>query len=83
MAEKELTEYDMEDVEHVYSNKEKLFHDKNPIDHFEEENLRRLKEVQEDWENESQTEKERSMKIGRNDPCQCGSGIKYKKCCLG
>jgi len=22
-----------------------------------------------------------SMKIGRNDPCPCGSGKKYKKCC--
>lgn len=22
------------------------------------------------------------MAIGRNDPCPCGSGIKYKKCCL-
>jgi hypothetical protein len=21
-------------------------------------------------------------KIGRNDPCHCGSGQKYKKCCL-
>lgn len=21
------------------------------------------------------------MKIGRNDPCHCGSGNKYKKCC--
>jgi preprotein translocase subunit SecA len=21
-------------------------------------------------------------KIGRNDPCPCGSGKKYKKCCL-
>jgi len=21
--------------------------------------------------------------IGRNDPCPCGSGNKYKKCCLG
>lgn len=21
-------------------------------------------------------------KIGRNDPCLCGSGIKYKKCCM-
>lgn len=21
-------------------------------------------------------------KIGRNDPCYCGSGLKYKKCCL-
>ena len=22
------------------------------------------------------------MKIGRNKPCPCGSGKKYKKCCL-
>ena len=22
-------------------------------------------------------------KIGRNDPCPCGSGRKYKKCCAG
>jgi hypothetical protein len=21
-------------------------------------------------------------KIGRNDPCPCGSGLKYKKCCM-
>jgi SWIM/SEC-C metal-binding protein len=24
---------------------------------------------------------DRSPKIGRNDPCPCGSGKKYKKCC--
>ncbi|MBI2970412.1 MAG: SEC-C domain-containing protein [Gammaproteobacteria bacterium] len=23
------------------------------------------------------------MKVGRNDPCPCGSGLKYKHCCLG
>jgi hypothetical protein len=23
-----------------------------------------------------------SKKIGRNDPCSCGSGKKYKKCCM-
>ena len=23
------------------------------------------------------------MKVGRNEPCPCGSGRKYKKCCLG
>lgn len=22
------------------------------------------------------------MKLGKNDPCHCGSGNKYKKCCL-
>jgi methionyl aminopeptidase len=25
----------------------------------------------------------RSSKIGRNDPCPCGSGKKFKKCCMG
>ena len=25
----------------------------------------------------------RGAKIGRNDPCPCGSGRKYKRCCLG
>lgn len=24
----------------------------------------------------------REVKIGRNDPCSCGSGQKYKKCCM-
>ena len=24
-----------------------------------------------------------SAKVGRNEPCPCGSGKKYKKCCLG
>lgn len=24
-----------------------------------------------------------SPKVGRNDPCPCGSGQKYKRCCLG
>ena len=25
----------------------------------------------------------KEARVGRNDPCPCGSGIKYKKCCLG
>lgn len=25
----------------------------------------------------------RGAKVGRNDPCPCGSGLKYKRCCLG
>jgi methionyl aminopeptidase len=25
---------------------------------------------------------EKKIKVGRNDPCPCGSGLKYKKCCL-
>lgn len=32
---------------------------------------------------EAHTQKVRNFnKIGRNDPCPCGSGKKYKNCCL-
>lgn len=27
--------------------------------------------------------KGKEVRVGRNDPCPCGSGLKYKKCCLG
>jgi preprotein translocase subunit SecA len=30
---------------------------------------------------EASTVKRDAKKIGRNDPCPCGSGKKYKKCC--
>jgi len=30
---------------------------------------------------EAATVEEKEKKIGRNDPCPCGSGKKYKKCC--
>lgn len=25
---------------------------------------------------------DKTVKVGRNDPCPCGSGLKFKKCCL-
>ncbi|MGM0379810.1 MAG: SEC-C metal-binding domain-containing protein [Bacillota bacterium] len=31
---------------------------------------------------ESETFVRKEKKIGRNDPCPCGSGKKYKKCCI-
>ena len=49
-------------------------------------------EVASQWRRQSQEQKMRlgqdagtrtSPKPGRNDPCPCGSGLKYKKCCLG
>lgn len=33
-------------------------------------------------ENSSVKEERKKSKIGRNDPCPCGSGKKYKNCCL-
>ena len=36
-----------------------------------------------DYEDLPETEPVRTEpKIGRNDPCPCGSGKKYKKCCF-
>ena len=34
----------------------------------------------EEAEEKTQPVKRESKKIGRNDPCPCGSGKKYKKC---
>ena len=39
----------------------------------------RRKEVEEMFKNEPI--KRVGEKVGRNSPCPCGSGIKYKKCC--
>ena len=42
----------------------------------EDENTRDLEILQ-----EKQTQAVSSKKASRNDPCPCGSGKKYKKCC--
>jgi len=48
---------------------------------------RHLKKLALDWKGKytpsdaEEPTKQQSPKIGRNDPCPCGSGLKYKKCC--
>ena len=65
----------------------------NPLDHFSMENIERLHlinsedEVEDEFEDdfsesEMDYEKPEKKKIGRNTPCPCGSGLKYKKCCM-
>ena len=39
------------------------------------------KEESQQIENNKSKFKEISKKISRNEPCPCGSGKKYKKCC--
>jgi len=36
---------------------------------------------EEDFDDEDEPQPAVSNKVGRNDPCPCGSGKKYKKCC--
>jgi uncharacterized protein YchJ len=43
-----------------------------------------VKELKLKWVTRPLTEREvQTRKIGRNSPCGCGSGIKFKKCCYG
>ena len=42
--------------------------------------INRLREIQ--WDSdENGAYRRTNKKIGRNDPCPCGSGKKYKNCC--
>ncbi|MDI6885406.1 MAG: SEC-C metal-binding domain-containing protein [archaeon] len=44
-------------------------------------NLQQLATLKRDESKTGSTPKSRKSKIGRNDPCPCGSGKKYKRCC--
>lgn len=52
---------------------------KSPLEHFSKENIDYLRKISYP---ETKTTKKKEKKIGRNAPCPCGSGKKYKKCCL-
>ena len=46
---------------------------------------KRRDEIYEQRKKERQQQQEEAKKykhLGRNDPCACGSGLKFKKCCL-
>ena len=53
---------------------------KNPIEHFSKENINYLRKIS--YPESKIHTKNTKTKIGRNDPCPCGSGKKYKKCCM-
>ncbi|HBF88607.1 MAG TPA: hypothetical protein DDX39_08200 [Bacteroidales bacterium] len=39
-------------------------------------------EINDDYEYIQNSIEKKEPKVGRNEPCPCGSGKKYKKCCL-
>ena len=47
----------------------------------EKEQVKSLTDNRPGQVDKQQTVKRSSNKVGRNDPCPCGSGKKYKKCC--
>ena len=44
-------------------------------------NMQQLVKLKRDERKTKPASKSKKAKIGRNDPCPCGSGKKYKKCC--
>ena len=50
---------------------------------FQTKNLTLSKKNASEFPNPESNEKSNRTKIGRNEPCPCGSGKKYKKCCIG
>ncbi|MGZ3633322.1 MAG: DUF1186 domain-containing protein, partial [Parachlamydiaceae bacterium] len=47
------------------------------------ETLKRLISLQKAEDKKQNSLNQPKGKLGRNDPCPCGSGKKYKRCCLG
>ena len=79
-----------DDVEKYFlkGEKELWSYTKDWLSFYDENEIRKR---QERWKKEDEEERrllaaEEALlmpKIGRNDPCPCGSGKKYKKCCMG
>ncbi|SNQ62431.1 DUF1186 domain-containing protein [Candidatus Methanoperedens nitratireducens] len=59
----------------------------DPLNHFSREEIEYLHNLHyakpEKKHIEPAEAKPKKKKIGRNEPCPCGSGKKYKKCCMG
>jgi len=64
---------DVEDVEIMLKLREKRDTPRRRLNPFTGEEILQLDEP---------TPVRRQRKVGRNDPCPCGSGKKFKKCCL-
>lgn len=51
-------------------------------DETEERFVERMDRIKDEYERRGFTMTRRVPSIGRNDPCPCRSGRKFKKCCL-
>ncbi|MDE7479178.1 MAG: DUF1186 domain-containing protein [Lachnospiraceae bacterium] len=63
-----------------------MFEDSSEEKSSEQENKHSEKELSKLSHNDAnkvhKTEQKKTVQVGRNDPCPCGSGKKYKKCCM-
>ena len=56
------------------------------VEKFEQKEQKKEAEVQKNTTAptvEKEPVKRTAPKVGRNDPCPCGSGKKFKQCCMG
>ncbi|KAF5437251.1 hypothetical protein C5S35_04985 [Candidatus Methanophagaceae archaeon] len=59
-----------------------VLNDKNYVERIKR-HYRMFKDlIEEENKAEPSVKSDRMVKIGRNDPCPCGSGKKYKRCCM-
>ncbi|WP_440957053.1 DUF1186 domain-containing protein [Methanosarcina sp. Mfa9] len=78
----------MEDVDSIYSSPDESMdyqrHFADPLEHFNPQEFERLWKIS--YGKKRIPDKLKRMlkpeKVGRNDPCPCGSGKKYNKCCM-
>ncbi len=72
-------------IQRIFRLKPENFTDSH-IDEIKQERKKELSEIETTHKSASEnrealTYKREAAKVGRNDPCSCGSGKKYKKCC--
>jgi len=76
---KRWADWDFSDVESDDEGDEEYDEDDEYVDDYDEDDDYR----DDEGDPAPGTVVNESARIGRNDPCPCGSGKKYKKCCLG
>ncbi|MBF0510706.1 MAG: DUF1186 domain-containing protein [Candidatus Omnitrophica bacterium] len=75
-----------QDVEEAFNSHEFSGYERDWLTFYD---AQEINERQARWKNEDEETQNKlgrlctEPKIGRNEPCPCGSGKKYKKCCLG
>jgi hypothetical protein len=77
---------DLEDVEIALGLRTKRVTPKPNYNTLSSETMKNIEDIRKhfrlDEDDMESSSLKHSAKIGRNDPCHCGSGKKYKKCCL-
>ena len=81
-----MSEDEFEEIikgEHATTDDNFKRHTRDPLNYFSRENIEHLYDIGSEYERRAERleNKPEKKKIGRNAPCPCGSGKKYKKCC--